>query len=181
MKVAEVVSEDEDYRSTVENLIEHANSIFVQKNHVETITESSTLHLNDTVSVVKSLTNDESISSRITAKDPTGYVIHKNAVSEVGVTIEDLGAFCVTEIRIKSLIEFIINIYPDASLRERQHNKLRFEIRSEGLRISSLFNLVEKNKASLCLTDYGISQTSLEQVFNMHAAEAEKAKDGQIH
>ena len=26
------------------------------------------------------------------------------------------------------------------------------------------------------IEDYGVSQTSLEQVFNMHAAEAEKAK-----
>jgi hypothetical protein len=28
------------------------------------------------------------------------------------------------------------------------------------------------------LADYGVSQTSLEQVFNMHAAEAEKLKQG---
>jgi hypothetical protein len=35
---------------------------------------------------------------------------------------------------------------------------------------------VEGNKDRLKLDDYGVSQTSLEQVFNMHAAEAEKFK-----
>jgi hypothetical protein len=49
---------------------------------------------------------------------------------------------------------------------------------STGVRISSIFARIEANKEFLMLADYGVSQTSLEQVFNMHAAEAEKLKLG---
>jgi hypothetical protein len=51
-------------------------------------------------------------------------------------------------------------------------------VSAEGLRISTIFAAVEDNKEELRLPDYGVSQTSLEQVFNMHAAEAEKLKQG---
>jgi dihydroxyacetone kinase DhaKLM complex PTS-EIIA-like component DhaM len=49
---------------------------------------------------------------------------------------------------------------------------------SQGIRISQIFSSIEENKEVLMLADYGVSQTSLEQVFNMHAAEAEKLKQG---
>ena len=63
-------------------------------------------------------------------------------------------------------------------LRERQDNKARYEVSSAGVRISSIFAKIEADKDRLMLSDYGVSQTSLEQVFNMHAAEAEKLKHG---
>jgi hypothetical protein len=61
-------------------------------------------------------------------------------------------------------------------LRERQDTKARYEVSSQGVRISGIFGKIEKNKEVLNLADYGVSQTSLEQVFNMHAAEAERMK-----
>jgi ATP-binding cassette subfamily A (ABC1) protein 3 len=66
--------------------------------------------------------------------------------------------------------------YPGHVLRERQDNKARYEVSSRGVRLASVFGKIESNKEALQLSDYGISQTSLEQVFNMHAAEAEKLK-----
>jgi hypothetical protein len=63
-------------------------------------------------------------------------------------------------------------------LRERQDVKARYEVGAAGVRISSIFGKIEENKGRLKLSDYGVSQTSLEQVFNMHAAEAEKLKYG---
>jgi hypothetical protein len=56
------------------------------------------------------------------------------------------------------------------------YDRLRFEVPSQGITIASLFRLMESNQAALKLEDYSISQTSLEQVFNVHAAEDDKRK-----
>lgn len=48
------------------------------------------------------------------------------------------------------------------------------------MKISALFGTIEENRETLKLADYGVSQTSLEQVFNMHAAEAEKRKENTV-
>lgn len=39
-----------------------------------------------------------------------------------------------------------------------------------------MFQIIEHHKKTLRLVDYGICQTSLEQVFNTHAAVAEQEK-----
>ena len=58
------------------------------------------------------------------------------------------------------------------SKRERETGyKVRYQIVGEELlNVSSLFIFIENKKEELRLADYGISQTSLEQVFNMHIA-----------
>jgi hypothetical protein len=96
----------------------------------------------------------------------------------VGVSLEALAAFASTELRIRSLGVFVNEHYPNNVFRERQDLKTRYEIASRGVRISSIFASIEQNKSRLYLADYGVSQTSLEQVFNMHAAEAERLKQG---
>lgn len=80
----------------------------------------------------------------------------------------------------KELHSFITERYPDSVLRERQDMKARFEVNSKGVSIAQIFSSIEENKEALRLSDYGVSQTSLEQVFNMHAAEAEKLKHGRM-
>jgi hypothetical protein len=54
--------------------------------------------------------------------------------------------------------------------------RLRFEVPSQEVSIAFLFRLMESNQAALKLEDYSISQTSLEQVFNGHAAEEDQRK-----
>jgi hypothetical protein len=52
--------------------------------------------------------------------------------------------------------------------------KAKYEIDSRGLSIANIFANIEQSKERLMLETYGVSQTSLEQIFNIHAAEAEK-------
>jgi len=181
LKVEEVEPNDEDYKIIIQNLAKIVDDILLSsRNHSDVaLGEFSAVTLDVVKKSVETLTNDESLSSLISSDDPTGYLIYKNARSEAGVTISELGLFCASEIRVQNLIDFVTDSYPDAKVRERQDNKVRFEVTSEGLKISSLFTLVENNKANLRLTDYGISQTTLEQVFNVHAAEAEEVKKTQ--
>jgi ATP-binding cassette subfamily A (ABC1) protein 3 len=136
------------------------------------------LNLDQATSALKTLTEDDSLSSKISAEDPTGYVVFKGASSPVGCTLEELASFAVAETRMQNVDKFFAENFESYLLRERQDTKARYEISSAGTRISAIFGKIETEKETLCLSDYGVSQTSLEQVFNMHAAEAEKLKHG---
>ena len=92
--------------------------------------------------------------------------------------LDALAAFATIELRMRNIANFGTERFPVHVLRERQDTKARYEVSAEGLRISAIFAAVEAQKDELRLADYGVSQTSLEQVFNMHAAEAEKLKQG---
>lgn len=141
---------------------------------------SVVFNMSETIAVVEHLTGDNYLSSKINGNDPTGYLIFKNAKSAIGVDSYELAMFCTIELRLRDIANFFEENYPKSVLRERQDIKMRFEVPSKGLRISSVFDLIEKNKNALRLSDYGVSQTTLEQVFNMHAAAAEEEKMGTI-
>ena len=125
------------------------------------------------------LTSDEYLSGSIIG-DPhmAGYSIWRDANSPAGVTLDTLATFATIELRMRNITNFITERFPVYQIRERQDTKARYEVSAEGLRISAIFAAIESKKEELRLSDYGVSQTSLEQVFNMHAAEAEKLKQG---
>ena len=129
---------------------------------------------------LRTLTNDLFLTDMVVAENPVGFGIWRDATSVTGCSLEVLTAFCTRELRLRQVEEFIKTNYPGYVLRERQDGKVRYEVPSENVRISSIFASIEDNKARLRLSDYGVSQTSLEQVFNMHAAEAERLKQGRI-
>jgi hypothetical protein len=66
-------------------------------------------------------------------------------------------------------------------LRERQLSKIRIEISSveasvggeeeKKRKLGTLFGAIESRKMELCIQDYSIAQTSLEQIFNQFAAQ----------
>lgn len=105
-----------------------------------------------------------------------GYSLWKEASSLVGVSLEEVALFATTELRMLKLESFICDNFPEHILRERQDTKARYEVSGSDVRISRIFASIEENKDELRLSDYSASQTSLEQVFNMHAAEAERHK-----
>jgi hypothetical protein len=132
---------------------------------------------------VTSLTGNEDLANMIDGANPTGYVVYKSASSDIGVPADELAAFAVEEMRMKAVLDFFQSQYGEtAVLRERQDNKVRFEVGSENIKVSALFGDIEEHKERLYLTDYGVSQTSLEQVFNMHAGKCKRLiNPGIIH
>jgi ATP-binding cassette, subfamily A (ABC1), member 3 len=134
------------------------------------------LNIGKCTQALQILTGDDSLSSMISTENPTGYLIWKDATSPIGVSMEDLAAFAVSEQRITKVQDFVKDSFPESVLRERQDMRVRYEVSGPALRISEIFAKIEDNKQDLQLADYGVSQTSLEQVFNMHAAEAESLK-----
>jgi ATP-binding cassette, subfamily A (ABC1), member 3 len=138
--------------------------------------------LDEAKAALHTITGDDVLSDMIHPKDPVGFTVWKDAVSESGVDLASLAAFCCTEVRMRKLELFIAMTFPKYVLRERQDTKARYEVDCCGgeVKISSIFASIEQYKEKLRLADYSVSQTSLEQVFNMHAAEAERMKLRQI-
>jgi hypothetical protein len=108
------------------------------------------------------------------------YTIRKDSLSLQGATIEDLATFAALEIRLMKVEKYMRESFSHFVLRERQDSRVRYEISGKNLKISNIFSSIEDKKDHLQLADYSVSQTSLEQVFNMHAAEAELHKTGRI-
>ena len=133
---------------------------------------------NEAIAALNTLNPDGYLSSLVREDNPIGYGVYKDSKSDVGVTLIALATFATTELRMLNIANFMKRRFPSHVLRERQDTKTRYEVSSEGVRISEIFQSIEEEKVALCLSDYGASQTSLEQVFNMHAAEAERLKQG---
>ena len=136
--------------------------------------------LPEAMDFLREITGDESLASMIDGSDPAGYAIFKDATSEAGVQIVHLAAFVAFEKRIHGIKQYIERHFYNSFFRERQDTKVRFEIDSKGIRISEIFASIESNKKRLRLAEYSVSQTTLEQVFNQHAKEAEDAKHRQV-
>jgi hypothetical protein len=137
--------------------------------------EATFLNLEKAKNAVTSLTGNEDLANMIDGANPTGYVVYKSASSDIGVSADELAVFAVEEMRMKAVLDFFQSQYGEtAVLRERQDSKVRFEVGSENIKVSALFGDIEEHKERLHLTDYGVSQTSLEQVFNMHAGKRKR-------
>jgi len=178
LKVMVASKGDDDVESNLTTLIDWSSQ---NTNMVDSESGNGELHslvfnLSGTIAAVKHLSGNDYLSSKINSDDPGGYLIYKNAKSDVGVSVYELAAFCTNELRLRDAATFFEENFPKSILRERQDSKMRFEVPSNGTKISSVFEVIEKNKNKLRLSDYGVSQTTLEQVFNTHAAIAEEEK-----
>jgi ATP-binding cassette subfamily A (ABC1) protein 3 len=170
MKIKNVEASDADY---VENLSKIAGAAGVIATHDDIF-----LNLEKATTALAALTDDTFLTDMVNEHDPAGYTVFKEASSPVGVDLDGLAVFATSELRMRKLNSFIAETYPQSVVRERQDTKARYEVGSQGVKIGNIFSSIEEFKTDLQVNEYGVSQTSLEQVFNMHAAEAEKLKQG---
>lgn len=61
--------------------------------------------------------------------------------------------------------DFIFDLYPNTKLVSDHKNNFEVLIPKDELQISKLFRDIEKNKNKYGITDWGISQTTIEDVF----------------
>ena len=177
MKIKMVEKTDGDYLDTYGKLAS-ASGVSLTPEESEEGAQVFYLSLQQTWTALESLTGDGYLRDMVTEKDPNGYIVYKDATSPTGVTLEELTNFATSELRMRRLQGFVAEAYPNSVLRERQDQKTRYEVSNQGVRIANIFADIEKHKNRLLIAEYGVSQTSLEQVFNMHAAEAERFKNG---
>ena len=126
---------------------------------------------------LQELTGDTFLSDRVSIGDASGSVMYRDATSSSGVSLSQMAHFATSQLRMRSLDQFIAATYPKAVLRERQDTKARYEIDSQALSIAHIFETIEANKGKLAVTEYSASQTTLEEIFNFHAAQAEALKN----
>jgi len=185
MKVQNVQPKDEDFLSNVSGIASavgvDAPTPVVADADVDQeeaqpesapLDEGAFLKLEQVMVALQSLTGDDFLTSKLNDNDPAGYAIRKDATSQEGVSLTSLAYFATAELRMKKLYSFVEEHYPQNVLREQQDTKSRYEVSSEGVKIANIFGTIEENKDELKVSEYSVSQTSLEQVFNMHAAEA---------
>jgi ATP-binding cassette subfamily A (ABC1) protein 3 len=175
MKVNLVAEEEEDYKA---NAVALTTRVDPTDDAEAPPSDDEFFNLEEALTALRALSGDGYLADLVTAENPIGYNVFKNASSVVGVTLDELAAFATSELRMRNLEKYVEESFPQSILRERQDSKTRYEISAQGVKISTIFASIEENKERLQLSDYGVSQTSLEQVFNMHAAEAEKLKLG---
>ena len=163
MKVKVPDSQDDDcmeYARTLAQSKSGGSSVGDQGNP---LAEEMFFTLNEAIHALRTLTGDDLLAAMLVPYNPYGYAVWKDATSEAGAALDELAAFAASELRMISLDGFVKESYPNHVLRERQENKARYEISSDGIRISSIFASIESKKEELRLADYGVSQTSLEQ------------------
>jgi len=177
MKIKNSEKTDKDYVDIMRKL---AKSTGVNEEEAIEKGDEIFVDLDKTKQALAELSSDGYLENMIKEDDPNGpgYLVWKEAKSPSGIDLDEIAEFAASELRMRTLQEFIMTTYPDSILRERQDTKARYEVSARGVRIGDVFAAVEDNKGRLMVAEYGVSQTSLEQVFNMHAAEAEKGKQG---
>lgn len=78
------------------------------------------------------------------------------------------------------LVEFMDKTFPESILLERSSAfSFRFRITQPDMSLASIFDNFEKVKESLCIQDYSVGQTTLEQIFNQFAATQDNPENEQ--
>jgi ATP-binding cassette, subfamily A (ABC1), member 3 len=183
LKVKNVETTDQDYLETSSSLAKAAGVCLPEddgEDPAKSKFDETFFTLNQAWDALSKLTGDDYLTNMLNENDLVGYVVLKEANSPSGIDLDGLAEFACTELRMRRLNEFITENYPENVLRERQDTKARYEVGSKGVHVGNIFASIEENKERLMVSEYGVSQTSLEQVFNMFAADAEKQKQGTL-
>ncbi|KAF1329508.1 Abc transporter a family member 1, partial [Globisporangium splendens] len=119
---------------------------------------------------------DASLANRIVASHPTGYALAAAMERDGFVRAEAFCSWCVEETRFDALHAFLVREFRSdgaVAVMERQNDFCRFKLRGANaqLKLSNVFALVERAKATLHIREYSVSQTTLEQIFNQFAAQ----------
>ncbi|XP_043909754.1 phospholipid-transporting ATPase ABCA7 [Protopterus annectens] len=61
--------------------------------------------------------------------------------------------------------EFIQTSFPKIILKERRRGMLQYQLPSRHCSLAKIFGVLSKNRERLCIEDYSVSQTTLDQVF----------------
>jgi ATP-binding cassette, subfamily A (ABC1), member 3 len=92
------------------------------------------------------------------------------------MSIKQLASWILLESRIDSMLQFLQETFPGSLVREIQGSKIRVEVPflledGSQRKLSTMFGVMEREKATLFVREYSIAQTSLEQIFNFFASQ----------
>ena len=107
-----------------------------------------------------------------------GLVIYRAIDAAGAVDAETLVEWFTLGTQAAALQAFLATNFPGTQLLERHGHQFRFKLPGvtdggKAVSISNVFRQLEANQAALNIEEYGVSQTSLEQIFNQFAAAGE--------
>uniref|UniRef100_A0A7S1CQA7 ABC transporter domain-containing protein n=1 Tax=Bicosoecida sp. CB-2014 TaxID=1486930 RepID=A0A7S1CQA7_9STRA len=73
---------------------------------------------------------------------------------------------------------FVVRSFARCELVERHGELFRYRLRDGGQALSAIFGVIEDNRERLCISEYSLSQTTLEAIFNLFAAQQEEETGG---
>jgi ATP-binding cassette subfamily A (ABC1) protein 3 len=103
--------------------------------------------------------------------DGNGSVLNSYLETSGTIPIDVFCAWWHTEDMGSALLEFFPSRFPGCQLIEHQGGHFRFQVPKQSLRPYAIFGLLEENKEQLSVSEYGVSETSLEHIFNTMAAQ----------
>jgi ABC-type multidrug transport system ATPase subunit len=77
------------------------------------------------------------------------------------------------------VLAFVHERFPGAKILERQQQNIKFRVPRQGTTLADLFEMIESNKARLDVSEYSVSETTLEQIF-IHFARQQEEELGQL-
>jgi ATP-binding cassette, subfamily A (ABC1), member 3 len=120
------------------------------------------------------------------ASDSTGSDLKAALDINGALSIKQLASWILLENRIEALLQFMEANFPGYIVREIQGSKIRVEVPfllgdGSQRKLSTMFGVMEREKASLFVREYSIAQTSLEQIFNYFASQQTEEDQTIIH
>lgn len=107
-----------------------------------------------------------------------GYAIYEVLTREGTVSAAQFAEWWLVQDYVEALQSYLQDKFPGVHLLERHERSLRFSLPSAAS-LANIFRNLEGAQGELCLEEYGVSQTSLEQIFNDFAANQQE-ETGQV-
>jgi ATP-binding cassette subfamily A (ABC1) protein 3 len=109
---------------------------------------------------------------RITAEDATGWVLRSALERDGAIELTAFATWWAGEDDAERLDAFVMASLPSARMLERRGNHVSYRVMElGGMKLGEVFALVESNKQALCIAEYAVSQTTLEQIFVSFASQ----------
>jgi ATP-binding cassette subfamily A (ABC1) protein 3 len=118
----------------------------------------------------------------------TGWAVHASfaaaashsdprASGEAAIALRELSAWWAEEELATVAVAHVVASFPGAKLAERHGNVIRFTIPPQADKLGALFARLEAARGPCCIESYSLGQTSLEQIFNLFAAQQDEEKN----
>jgi len=128
-----------------------------------------------------------SVAETVSKTNEAGWVIWDSLQRLGTVPLPIFTEWLLTEARIGALMAFVHTTFPGSSVAERQSNRVDFALGGFGrdgefrgaceqqpLCVADIFKSVEDAKERLAISEYSVSQDSMENIFNVFAAQQEE-------
>eukprot|EP00735_Rhodelphis_limneticus_P009137 TRINITY_DN2560_c0_g1::TRINITY_DN2560_c0_g1_i1::g.19179::m.19179 TRINITY_DN2560_c0_g1::TRINITY_DN2560_c0_g1_i1::g.19179 ORF type:complete len:1829 (-),score=670.14,sp/Q84M24/AB1A_ARATH/37.15/0.0,ABC2_membrane_3/PF12698.2/1.1e-20,ABC2_membrane_3/PF12698.2/2.6e-40,ABC_tran/PF00005.22/8e-28,ABC_tran/PF00005.22/9.3e-22,AAA_21/PF13304.1/3.6,AAA_21/PF13304.1/0.00028,AAA_21/PF13304.1/1.1e+02,AAA_21/PF13304.1/0.00011,AAA_15/PF13175.1/1,AAA_15/PF13175.1/5.1e+02,AAA_15/PF13175.1/0.52,ABC2_membrane/PF01061 len=103
----------------------------------------------------------------------SGAALHQSLTKDGKIAVQSFVEWWVQEDFNRAAMRFM-DSFEGTRLLEKHGAFMRFEVPSKAATLAALFGAIERSKESHFIQEYNLSQTSLEQIFNMFASQQEE-------